>query len=238
MMYPIKIVGMTFERGLLLGCLSLLLVTTGCQRKRAPEMTQQIEERPRVTLSDSVGRDWRKVNPQIWYHAHPRIEHWRAHYNKTKDPWVLWKRAQIYMPTIRKIFAEYQLPNELMLLPMIESSFDPNARSQRAAGLWQFVEGTAKDMGLQVRPKLDERLDWELSTVAAAKYLCFLANKFHGDWGLVLAAYNMGPGAIERAMVDQGTEDFWTLKVREETAQYVPKFLAMIQLLRESYPDS
>lgn len=236
---------LTAKNTLLLGCLASTMLTTGCQRKKAPKNTweqkapsEEIATEETATLSKSLGRDWRKVNAQFWYHAHPRIDHWRKHYNASKDPWILWKRAEIYMPTIRKIFSEYHLPNELTLLPMIESSFNPDARSQRAAGLWQFIAGTAKDMGLQVRPKLDERLDWEKSTVAAAKYLSFLANKFHGDWGLVLAAYNMGPGAIERAVVEQRARDFWQLEVREETTQYVPKFLAMIQLLRESYPDS
>jgi hypothetical protein len=211
------------------------LLLTGCQRKRPVE-----EPWPVHGLRESWGleKDWRTMDKDFWYSEHPRIEKWRTHYNQTRDPWLLWKKAQVYMPVITKIFAEYKLPNELSLLPMIESSFNPQARSQRAAGLWQFVKGTAKDMGLDVRPKLDERLDWEKSTVAAAKYLTFLAEKFDGDWGLVLASYNMGPGAIERTVIDQETRDYWQLQIREETTQYVPKFLAMIQLLRESFPDS
>lgn len=214
--------------------LALPLMSTGCQKKSKDPSQEPVA----IEAPQPIQRNWKMISRNTWYAQHPRIDHWKKHYDKTRDPWVLWKKAHLYLPTIQKVFAEHQLPNELCLLPLIESSFNPRARSERAAGLWQFVVPTAKDMGLIVNSKLDERLNWQRSTHAAAKYLTFLAKKFNGNWGLVLAAYNMGPGAIERACVEQNTQDFWQLQVRDETTQYVPKFLAMIQLLRESYPDS
>jgi membrane-bound lytic murein transglycosylase D len=156
---------------------------------------------------------------------------------QTRDPWAIFERAQAYLPFIRNTFKKYGLPNELCLLPMVESSFSPLARSERAAGLWQFVPGTATDMGLTVNNFTDERLEWEQSTEAAAKYLAHLAQRFQGDWGLVLASYNMGQNAIARAVESQGTDDYWSLDIREETTNYVPKFLAKLSLLRETYPD-
>lgn len=209
------------------------LAMTGCQRKekKAPEENAFWDEIPQEV-------DWKNVNTSFWFTSHPRVTYWRRRYDKTRDPWKLWQRAERYLPTIRKEFSSKSLPLELCLLPMIESSFDPLARSKRAAGMWQFIAPTAIDMGLLVNTRVDERLDWDKSTVAAAKYLVQLARKFDGDWGLVLAAYNVGPGALDRAIQEQGTRNFWELKLREETTEYVPKFLAMVQLLRESFPEA
>jgi len=209
------------------------LTLAGCQRK------QQVAA-PEQNFWDvhKKENDWRIVNPSFWYSDHPRITHWRRKYDKNRDPWKLWKRAERYLPEIRREFDKHQLPLELCLLPMIESSFDPLARSARAVGLWQFIAPTAIDMGLLVNNRMDQRLDWAKATVAAAKYLTQLARKFDGNWGLVLASYNLGPGAIGRAVEAQGTQNFWSLKLREETTEYVPKFLAMVQLLRESFPEA
>lgn len=207
------------------------LALTGCQKKTKPVSENTFWER------QPDDADWKEVNASFWFSQHPRITYWRRHYDKTRDPWKLWKRAGRYLPEIRREFKEQKLPLELCLLPMVESSFDPLARSQRAVGLWQFIAPTAIDMGLIVNNRMDERLDWGKSTVAAAKYLKQLARQFNGNWGLVLAAYNFGPGSVSRATQAQGTRDFWALEVRQETAEYVPKFLAMVQLLRESFPE-
>jgi len=201
-----------------------------------PEKREPVKESsPREGLPENV--DWRQVNSEFWLTGHPRITQWRREYSNNKTPWKLWKRAEPYLPVIRAKLSKSRLPLEFCLLPMVESSFNPLARSERAAGMWQFVVPTALEMGLVVNSRLDERLDWSKSTVAASRYLTQLARKFNGNWGLVLAAYNMGPGAILQAVKAQGSEDFWSLRLRQETADYVPKFLAMVQLLRESFPE-
>jgi hypothetical protein len=234
------------------GLASMMLLLGGCKSQQTKEPSlwdtpPSTTKTPRLEDSTPVGEEaapeivkpktnWRKVHSEVWYTENSRIRAWRLHYDKTRDPWLLWNKSQEYVPVIRGIFADYNLPNELCLLPMVESSFNPHARSTNAAGMWQFVEGTGKDMGLVVSNRFDERLNWKSSTEAAAKYLSVLATRFDGDWALVLAAYNMGPGAIERAMAEQGTNNYWELKIKQETTDYVPKFLAMLQLLRESYP--
>ena len=226
-----------------LGLLTLILVS-GCQSQQKKEssiwdMPQNVQEQEVTTIDltpEPVVTNWRKVHSEVWYAENPRVQKWRQYYSKTRDPWKLWDKSIEYRPIIQEIFAEHQLPNELCMLPMVESSFNPNARSKNAAGLWQFVEGTGTEMGLAVNNRIDERLNWRRSTEAAAVYLSQLAQKFNGDWALVLAAYNMGPGALERAMAEQNVSNYWQLNLRQETLDYVPRFLAMLQLLRETYP--
>lgn len=140
----------------------------------------------------------------------------------------MWDKSSPYLNEIAVIFDSYGLPRPLCLLPMIESSFDPKARSERAAGMWQFVAPTAREMGLRVDDQVDERLDWRRSTDAAARYLIQLHRLFD-DWALALAAYNAGPGTIQRAMEEQKTRDYWKLMLREETMNYVPKYLALLR---------
>lgn len=162
-----------------------------------------------------------------------RINSFRKHYQARGEAVKLWEKAQPFLPYIRSVFRDHGLPKELCLLPMLESSFNPKAKSARAAGLWQFIVPTAKDMGLKVGSGMDQRYDWKKSTHAAAKYLSWLSKQFDGDWALVLAAYNLGPNALKREMGKQGQRSFWRLKLRKETSEYVPKFLALIQLARE-----
>ena len=195
------------------------LALTGCRAPRSYEP-------PVRTMAPPRGND------AFFLMRNARVEEYIAIYNRSGLPQVLWPRAQPYLPTVRKIFEDAGLPRELCLLPLIESGFRPDARTERAAGLWQFVEGTAKDMGLVVGVKRDERLNWELSTHAAARYLSLLGSRYGGDWALVLAAYNAGPGTIDAAMAEQQQTDYWKLKLRPETMKYVPKFLAMLQSLR------
>ena len=147
------------------------------------------------------------------------------------------KRAQPYLPYIRKELKKRNLPPELAFLPMLESSFNPKAKSQTGAlGMWQFTKGTARDYGLRVGWIRDERLNWQKSTRAALDYLDRLNKKFKNNWELALAAYNGGPGYIERSMKKQRTGNFWKLKLRKESHEYVPKFIAMLQVARKKYP--
>ncbi|MGR5131082.1 lytic transglycosylase domain-containing protein [Vibrio alfacsensis] len=124
------------------------------------------------------------------------------------------------------------LPANFVLVPMLESSYNPTAVSHaNAAGLWQLIPTTAKRFGLQVSPDHDERFDTEASTHAALAYLAFLYQKFDHDIALTLAAYNAGEGRVARAIKRAGTDDFNRLTLPKETQQYVRRFYALEQLV-------
>lgn len=134
-----------------------------------------------------------------------------------------------YMPIFEEALDLYDLPLELKYLPVIESALNPNATSrQGAVGLWQFMLRTAKAYGLEVNSLVDERKDPIKSTYAAARYLKDLYDIYH-DWNLVLAAYNCGPGNINKAIRRAGgATDFWSIYnfLPKETRGYVPGFVA------------
>jgi peptidoglycan lytic transglycosylase D len=143
-------------------------------------------------------------------------------------------RGTQYLPMIQDVFRAEGLPLDLAYIPIIESGFKPNAVSRaKAKGPWQFMKATALENGLHHDWYIDERSDPEKATVAAAKYLKTLNRLFDGDWNLVLAAYNGGPGRVQRAMKRSGKEDFWELTkstkyLPRETREYVPLILAAI----------
>ena len=174
--------------------------------------------------------------PSIWISDHPRVAQFYEHYSRTGTVEKALQQGRRYLPTITRIFRERRLPLELAYLPMLESMFENRANSGHARGLWQFTEGTAEHVGLEVGAFSDERLNWHKATLAAADYLEELGEKFNYNWALALAAYNGGPGYIERAMRDQRTWDFFELRLRRETAEYVPRFIAMVQVAKEKYP--
>src|SRR6266853_1743534 len=139
-------------------------------------------------------------------------------------------RSGRFLPMILEVFKQKGLPEELVFTAMIESGFDPIAVSRAGAkGLWQFMAPTARQYGLRVDRWLDERLDPEKSTVAAANYLRDLHTVF-GSWELAQAAYNAGEMTVQRAIRGAGTRDFWALSrsrvLRDETKDYVPQIHA------------
>ncbi|MCC6199881.1 MAG: transglycosylase SLT domain-containing protein, partial [Moraxellaceae bacterium] len=132
------------------------------------------------------------------------------------------------------------IPTELALLPVIESAYDPFAFSRAsAAGMWQFIPGTGKIFGLKQNEWFDGRRDIIESTRAAYDFLTQLQARF-GSWELALAAYNAGPGAVQRAINRNAAAglptDFWSLRLPSETMSYVPRFLAMAQIIKS--PES
>jgi membrane-bound lytic murein transglycosylase D len=141
-------------------------------------------------------------------------------------------RGARYLPMIQSVFRAEGLPLDLAYIPIIESSFKTNAVSKASAkGPWQFMKPTAKEHGLKADWFIDERSDPEKATVAAAKYLKTLSNMFDGDWNMVLAAYNGGPGRVSRAIKKSGIDDFWQLSATSkylprETREYVPLIMA------------
>jgi hypothetical protein len=148
-------------------------------------------------------------------------------------------RSGRYAEMIRDVLVKKGLPEELIFTAMIESGFDPTAASRAGArGLWQFMAATARRYGLRVDRWLDERLDPEKSTLAAAAYLRDLYGMF-GSWNLVQAAYNAGEMRVVRAIQGMGTSDFWQLTrgqhLAEETKNFVPAIQAAALIARE--PD-
>ncbi|HEX4566377.1 MAG TPA: transglycosylase SLT domain-containing protein, partial [Vicinamibacterales bacterium] len=148
------------------------------------------------------------------------------------------ERGGKYLPMIQSVFRAEGLPLDLAYIPIIESSFKTNALSKaNAKGPWQFMKGTAKDSGLHTDWFIDERSDPEKATIAAAKYLKSLSEMFDGDWELVLAAYNGGPGRVSRAVKRSGVTDFWKLSASSkylprETREYVPLVMAAMLIGR------
>ena len=140
-------------------------------------------------------------------------------------------RSGRYLPMILDVFREKGLPEDLVFTAMIESGFNPVAVSQAGAkGLWQFMAPTARLYGLRVDGWLDERLDPEKSTVAAANYLRDLYAQF-GSWDLAQAAYNTGDGKIQQVIDRTGSRDFWALRksplLPDETKNFVPAIHAV-----------
>lgn len=137
--------------------------------------------------------------------------------------------SQLYFPLFRELLDKYQLPLELVYLSVVESALNPLAVSKSGAvGLWQFKINTAEMFDLHVDSFVDDRMDPVLATEAACLYLDYLYKVF-GNWALALAAYNAGPGAIQRAIQRAGGEtDFWKLLpyLPEAAQNYIPAFIA------------
>ncbi|MFI5188476.1 MAG: lytic transglycosylase domain-containing protein, partial [Chitinophagales bacterium] len=138
------------------------------------------------------------------------------------------ERGERYFPMMDSIFMSYHLPAELKYLAAIESELKSTAVSRvGAAGPWQLMTTTARDLSLKIKGKYDERTSYCKSTVAAAKYLRDLYNEF-GDWLLVIAAYNSGPGKVLSAIKNSGSRNFWVLQnyLPAETKGHVKRFIA------------
>lgn len=138
-----------------------------------------------------------------------------------------------YLNMIDNIFTQHGLPTELKYLAIIESRLNLRAVSHvGAVGPWQFMAGTARDFGLVVNSKRDERKDFFKSTHAAAKYLKYLYNEF-GDWLLVLAAYNGGPGYVYNAIKKSKSRNFWELQhhLPMESRNHVKRFISTHYIL-------
>jgi membrane-bound lytic murein transglycosylase D len=140
-------------------------------------------------------------------------------------------RSGKYIPMIATVLAKEGLPKELGYLALLESQFVLDSTSRNGAvGLWQFVASTARQYGLRIDQWVDERRDPVKSTRAAAAYLKDL-HDYYGRWFLVTAAYNAGPGNVDKALRQSQAKDFWSIKAKarlsEETRNFVPKFIAI-----------
>lgn len=164
-----------------------------------------------------------RINKMIRFYLHP---------NRKTHLIESYLRSGKYLPMIRDIFEEYNLPQALVFLPILESAFLPDNISRAgAAGLWQIVPATASDYGLKYNSWIDERRDPEKSTVVAAEFLRYLYEEFQ-NWDLVLAAYNCGHNKLKRLMRIEKTTNFWELKrLPKETNNFVAKYYAILHIL-------
>ncbi|MBQ7618346.1 MAG: LysM peptidoglycan-binding domain-containing protein [Desulfovibrio sp.] len=153
------------------------------------------------------------------------------------------QRGQKYLPYARHVFKSKGLPQDLAYLAIVESAYNPQAKSRAgAAGAWQFMKVTGESFGLDQDSWTDDRYDIYEATEAAATYLKKLHQEFR-DWPTAVAAYNAGQGKIRRAMEASGGQNFFEvrernetlpekLQLKEETKQYVPRFLAVVKIMR------
>lgn len=176
--------------------------------------------------------DPRRLGPVV-PERNERVEKWMSYYTgRGRDVFQKWlSRSGNYMDLLTQNLRAEGVPEELANLVFVESGFNMHARSvARAVGPWQFIRGTAKLFGLEITPYVDERRDPELATRAAARYLRRLYEMFDGSWPLALAAYNSGEGTVLRAIKRQKTNDFWSLNLPRETREYVPQFMAAMEI--------
>ena len=162
----------------------------------------------------------------------PTVDRWVKRY--ASDPAYMSRmadRASRYLYNIVEEVDARGMPMELALLPFVESAFQPEALSRaKAAGLWQFMPGTAREFNLEVNNHVDERYHVEKSTQAACKYLKQAYARF-GNWESVAASYNAGQGRISKQMDSQYADNALDLQLVEETARYVYRILAAKMML-------
>ncbi|MGR9086969.1 MAG: LysM peptidoglycan-binding domain-containing protein [Gammaproteobacteria bacterium] len=239
-------------------CLLLLtLISAGCSQ--SPKNTLSIDPRPpAISNKDTDPIRHSSVRPlpnkklrrgpinTVWdrlfsLYALPDIQNERIdreinwYLRHPDDLAVLQQRAAPYLHHILDEIEARQIPGELALLPVVESSFIPEAYSKSdASGLWQFIPSTGRLFGLEQNSWYDGRRDIYASTKAATEYLKQLCETFDGDWLLALASYNWGKGNVRKSIeknqyLDLPT-DYWSLNMPEETTNYVPRLLAIARI--------
>ncbi|MBI3135843.1 MAG: LysM peptidoglycan-binding domain-containing protein [Bacteroidetes bacterium] len=143
-------------------------------------------------------------------------------------------RSKMFFPMYETYLSHYGIPMELKYLSVIESGLRPTIKSRvGATGLWQFMYATGRSYGLESDSYIDERMHPELATEAACKYLKYLYG-LYGDWSMALAAYNAGPGNVNKAIQRSGGKmTYWEIRpfLPEETQMYVPNFIAMLYMM-------
>ena len=164
------------------------------------------------------------------------IKYFQTRGRKYFEKWLA--MSERYLPMLKDIFRQNGLPEDLAYLALIESGFNPNAKSRaKAVGMWQFMKWTGQKYGLKVDTWVDERRNPEKATWAAARYLKDLYGIFN-SWHLAAASYNAGEGRIMRAVKKHKTDDFWVMAkqkkaFKRETRDYIPKYIAAMLIAKE-----
>ncbi len=206
--------------------LTLFSPVAGLEMPSTPAGPDDIVERLRRGFELTYDNNPRTAAELRWYARHP------DYLNR------VFTRAQRYLPYIVAELERRDLPLELALLPIVESAYDPFAYSHgRAAGLWQMIPGTARRFGIKQNWWYDGRRDIVDSTRAALDYLEYLHELNDGDWLNAIASYNSGEGNVLRAARNNRKAgkpvDFWNLKLPKETSMYVPKLLALVEIVAD-----
>lgn len=220
----------------------------GCQSTQQSASDSQIRSASRA-VDVQFNPAWNQAQNDIWermrdgfqlqdqLNTNPRIERQRLWFMSNQSFLEnASERGAPYMHYVVERLEERDMPLELALLPMIESSYNPMAVSRaQAVGLWQFIPSTGTHFNLRQTNFYDGRRDITASTNAALTYLNRLHDMFNGDWLLALAAYNAGEGTVSRAIERNERlglpTDYWNLPLPQETQDYVPKLLALSQLV-------
>lgn len=207
------------------------------KKKKAP-LQKKIDEQI-AQATDTTPDIWQRISSGYGF---PKVDdsrlqnHLRWFSNNQQYIDRFTERSELYIHYVVSELEANNMPLELALLPIIESSYNPFAYStHHAAGIWQFVPGTAKSFGLEKNNWYDGRRDIVASTDAAIRYLQYLNNLFDGDWLLAIAAYNAGEGTIRRAIEKNASEgkatDFWSLPLPPQTQAYVPQLVALSRII-------
>lgn len=234
--------------------LAICLTIAGCQStaSRAPadnsakaqvaplvQETLWLTDKPAVLTHSNI---WDRIRSGFKLQDHldsnPRIEQQRLLFSSRPNSIeIASERGSPYIHYIVEQLEEREMPLELALLPIIESAYNPFAFSPaQAVGLWQFIPSTGRHFNLQQTSWYDGRRDITASTTAALRYLTYLHGLFNDDWLLALAAYNAGEGTVSRA-IERNQKlglptDYWNLPLPQETRDYVPKLLALSQMVQ------
>lgn len=189
------------------------------------QSSNDVWQRIRGQLTFDVPQNNRVITQRNWYVKHP------SYLTRVA------KRAEPFLYYIVEQLEKNNVPVEIALLPVVESAFDPFAYSHgRASGMWQFIPGTGTRFNMKQNWWYDGRRDVVASTSGAIQYLKYLHKFFDGDWLLALAAYNSGEGRVQRAVRKNKSlgknTDFWSLDLPKETRAYVPKLLALADIVK------
>jgi membrane-bound lytic murein transglycosylase D len=220
------------------GLLFIIATVSGANSQEPVDSAKKVEIDPAICKLQAFDSSFIDLNefPALVLANTPKIQlNSRAvkfvkDYNKRNNEALekIKERGVSYFPLMDSIFSRYHLPVELKYLAAVESELKSKAVSHvGAAGPWQFMPSTARELSLKIKGKYDERTNYHKSTVAAAKYLKDLYNQF-GDWLLVIAAYNSGPGKVQWAIKMSGSHNFWHLQnfLPAETRGHVKRFIA------------
>jgi len=244
----------------ILTVISILTVITGCQSTgpmtgdiSPPDtaageqkmIAMEQEQAPRVVAPEQPVTDlWERIRRELsWQKMHnAQIGQAREQFLGQPNylPMVS-ERANLYLYYIVEEVQRRNMPMEIALLPLVESTLDPFASSSKhAAGLWQIMPATGRHLGLELGWWYDGRRDLRDSTRVALDYLEGLHQLFDEDWLLALAAYNSGKGRVARARKANRKKglptDYWSLKLPRETRNYVPRLIALSQII--AYPQA
>lgn len=194
-------------------------------KENSLKSSDDVWQRIRGQLTFEIPQNKRLIVQRDWYAKHPNYLTRVA------------KRAEPFLYYIVEELEKNNVPVELALLPVVESAFDPFAYSHgRASGMWQFIPGTGTRFQMKQNWWYDGRRDVIASTAGAIKYMKYLHKFFDGDWLLALAAYNSGEGRVQRAVRKNKKlgkkTDFWSLDLPKETRAYVPKLLALADIVK------